>query len=255
MVAAGAEKDLTPPVFLLRPLPDADRLTLDGPEGRHAAKVRRLRVGERVDVTDGEGQLAGCVVASAGRESLELDVQKRSYTSEPEPWIVVVQALIKGDRSELAVELLTEVGVDEIIPWAARRCVATWVPDRSPRKWEQAAAEASKQARRSRWPVVGELATTSDVEQRLAKAQAAYVLHESSADPLTTSLDKASVQAGQPAELIIVVGPEGGLSDDELARFETAGATTARLGPTVLRASTAGCAAAAVLLATTGRWN
>ncbi len=244
---------MTPPVFLLRPLPDADRLTLDGSEGRHAARVRRLRAGERVDLTDGEGLLAECVVAAAGRDELELDVVRRVFAPPPLPRIVVVQALVKGDRSELAVELLTEVGVDEIVPWSAQRCVATWVPERSARRWEQTAAEASKQARRSRWPVIAEAATTPVVEQRLASAAGAYVLHESADEDLVTTL--AGSPPDEQGELVLVVGPEGGLTDTELAGFAAAGASNVRLGPTVLRASTAGCAAAAVLLSLSGRWK
>ncbi len=232
---------------------ESDRLTLDGPEGRHAARVRRLRTGERVDLTDGEGLLAECVVASAGRDELELDVVRRLFTPPPLPRIVVVQALVKGDRSELAVELLTEVGVDEIVPWSAQRCVATWVPERSARRWEQTAAEASKQARRSRWPVIAEPATTPVVEQRLAAAAGAYVLHEGAEEALVTTL--AAVPPGLQGELVLVVGPEGGLTDTELAGFASAGASQVRLGPTVLRASTAGCAAAAVLLSFSGRWK
>jgi 16S rRNA (uracil1498-N3)-methyltransferase len=242
---------MTAPVFLLRPLPDADRLTLDGPEGRHAATVRRLRAGERIDVTDGEGRIAECVVAAVGKDRLELDVVTRHCVAEPEPRIVVVQALVKGERSELAVELLTEVGVDEIVPWQAQRCVASWVPERSGRRWEQAAASSAKQARRPRWPEVMEPATSEEVERRIAKAALALVLHEAATESLTDAL------AVPPArgEVLIVVGPEGGLTDDELQGFAAAGARTVRLGPSVLRASTAGCAAAAVVLAAAGRWT
>lgn len=215
-----------------------------------------MRAGERVDLTDGEGLLAECVVASAGRDELELDVVRRVFTLSPQPWIVVVQALVKGDRSELAVELLTEVGVDEIVPWAAQRCVATWSPEKSARRWEQTAAEASKQARRSRWPLIGELATTPVVEQRLAAAVGGYVLHECADRSLVTTLGGAAAALpDRPGELVLVVGPEGGLTDTELAGFASAGASTVRLGPTVLRASTAGCAAAAVLLSACGRWE
>lgn len=244
---------MTAPVFLLRPLPEADRLTLGGAEGRHAATVRRLRVGERIDVTDGAGRLAECIVAEAGRDRLELDVARRTDVPAPQPRVVVVQALIKGERSELAVELLTEVGVDEIVPWAAQRCVGRWVPERSERRWEQAAAEAAKQARRPRWPVVSALATTADVAQRLATASRAYVLHEGAAGSLV-ALASAATQLPK-GERVIVVGPEGGLTDGEMAAFTAAGAHAVRLGPSVLRASTAGCAAAAVLLAACGRWN
>ncbi len=241
---------MTPPVFLLRPLPDGSRLTLDGPEGRHAATVRRVRPGERVDLTDGEGTLAECVVAEAGRDRLELDVLGRSYTAEPKPRITVVQALVKGDRSELAVDLLTEVGVDEIVPWAAQRCVMRWVPEKSPRRWRHAADEASKQARRVRWPVIADLATTPQVAQRLAGARA-FVLHEAG----TAALARVAGDVPAGADIVVIVGPEGGLSDVELDAFADAGARIVRLGPSVLRASAAGCAAAAVLLAAAGRWN
>jgi 16S rRNA (uracil1498-N3)-methyltransferase len=242
---------MTAPVFLLRPLPDADRLTLDGPEGRHAATVRRLRVGERIDVTDGEGRAAECVVASVARDRLELEVISRSCVAAPEPRIVVAQALVKGERSELAVELLTEVGVDEIVPWKAQRCVASWVPERSERRWEQAAASSAKQARRLRWPVLTEPATTEAVERRIRSAALSLVLHEAATEPLT------EVLAAPPAhgEVLIVVGPEGGLTDEEVEGFAAAGAHSVKLGPSVLRASTAGCAAAAVVLAAAGRWT
>jgi 16S rRNA (uracil1498-N3)-methyltransferase len=243
---------MTAPMFVLRPLADAVRLTLEGPEGRHAATVRRLRVGERLDLTDGQGRLAECLVASVGRDRLEVDVVGRAFEPEPEPRVVVVQALVKGDRSELAVELLTEVGVDEIVPWAAKRCVASWVPERSGRKWEQAATAAAKQARRPRWPVVADLVSTKDLESRISRAEAAFVLHEDASEPLAGAL--AAPPSGR-GELLIVVGPEGGLTEDEIDGFTQAGAHAVRLGPSVLRASTAGCAAAAVVLAATGRWN
>jgi 16S rRNA (uracil1498-N3)-methyltransferase len=241
---------MTAPIFLLRPLPDSDQLTLEGEEGRHAATVRRLRVGERIDVTDGEGRVAECVVAAAARDRLELQVNRRTEEPAPQPHIVVVQALVKGDRSELAVELLTELGVDEIVPWEAQRCVATWMPEKSPRRWEGAAAAASKQSRRARWPIVAQLADTAMVQARLRASTSGFVLHEEATVALAGALP--SSPAG---EIVIVVGPEGGLTDNELAGFDTAGARAVRLGPSVLRASTAGCAAAAVVLAGCGRWR
>jgi 16S rRNA (uracil1498-N3)-methyltransferase len=245
---------VTAPVFLLRPLPDAARLLLDGTEGRHAATVRRLRVGERIDVTDGWGELAECVVAAAARDRLELDVLARVSIPPPSPRITVVQALVKGERSELAAELVTEVGVDEIVPWEAERCVSRWVPGRSDRRWEQAVAEASKQARRARWPLVAAVTTTAALAARVDSVVQggglAYVLHEESPHALAEALP-----TGSPSEILVVVGPEGGISGAELDALSAVGARPVRLGPTVLRASTAGCAAASVLLAATGRWN
>jgi 16S rRNA (uracil1498-N3)-methyltransferase len=245
---------VTAPVFLLRPLPEAGHLLLDGTEGRHAATVRRLRVGERIDVTDGWGELAECVVVAAARDRLELDVIARTTVPAPTPRLTVVQALVKGERSELAVELVTEVGVDEVVPWEAERCVSRWIPGRSDRRWEQAVAEASKQARRARWPAVAAVTSTAALAERIRHVTAAgglaYVLHEAA----TTAL-AGQARPAETSELLLVVGPEGGISDAELDVLTGTGACPVRLGPTVLRASTAGCAAAAVLLAETGRWK
>jgi 16S rRNA (uracil1498-N3)-methyltransferase len=243
------------------PLPAGPSFTLDGPEGRHAATVRRLRAGERVDVTDGRGALASCVVTSAGRDSLELSVSRRSLAPAPVPRLVVVQALAKGERAELAVELLTEVGVDEIVPWAASRSIARWDGDRGGRslqRWRSTAREAAKQSRRVWWPVVADLASTGDVCALLAAARGgrgaagdgggdAVVLHEEATDPLL------AVRSGTLA--VLVVGPEGGIAPDELAAFTAAGARAAVVGPTVMRTSTAGAVAASLMSAATGRWG
>ncbi|TDC49459.1 16S rRNA (uracil(1498)-N(3))-methyltransferase [Actinomadura sp. KC345] len=243
---------MSPPVFLAgTDALERGSVVLDGPEGRHAAAVRRLRPGERVDLTDGEGLLAACVVTEAGRASLTLDVLERHREPPPSPRIVVVQALPKGDRGELAVETMTEAGVDEIVPWSASRCVTQWRPERREKalgRWRGTAREAGKQARRSRLPQVAGLASTDDVAGRLAAASLALVLHEEADVPLST------VRPPADGEIVVVVGPEGGVTGEELERFAAAGGRPARLGPTVLRTSTAGVAAAAVLLAATGRW-
>ncbi|WP_433238515.1 16S rRNA (uracil(1498)-N(3))-methyltransferase [Actinomadura nitritigenes] len=243
---------MSPPVFLADPARlRADRVVLDGAEGRHAATVRRLRPGERVDLTDGAGLLAECVVVAADRASLTLDVLSRRTDPAPAPRLVVVQALPKGDRGELAVETMTEAGVDEIVPWAAARCVTQWRPERREKalgRWRSAAREAAKQARRSRLPEVPDLASTADVADRIAAASLALVLHEDAQEPLS------AVQPPEDGDIVLVVGPEGGIADEELERFAGAGGRPTRLGPTVLRTSTAGVAAASVLLAATGRW-
>jgi 16S rRNA (uracil1498-N3)-methyltransferase len=239
---------VTAPVFRVDPLPDAPVVALEGDEGRHAATVRRLRVSERVDLTDGRGTLAEGVVVGIGRDRLEVRVERRTMRPAPSPRLVVVQALVKGERSELAVELLTELGVDEIVPWEAERCVARWNDERSARRWTGAAEAAAKQSRRVHWPVVAAVARRADVVERLAAAASAAVLSEEASVAL----------AGRPqpvdGEIVLVVGPEGGISPGELEAFAAAGAAAVRLGPTVLRASTAGAAAASVLLAATGRW-
>jgi 16S rRNA (uracil1498-N3)-methyltransferase len=229
----------------------ADHVVLDGPEGRHAATVRRLQRGERVDLTDGAGLLAECVVTASERDALRLDVIARHRQPAPEPRVVVVQALPKGDRGELAVEVMTEAGVDEIVPWAAARCVTRWRPDRRDKalaRWRGTAREAAKQARRAWLPEVSEPATTAQVAKRIDAAAAAVVLHEAA----TASIGLLDLPPA--GEIIVVVGPEGGITDAELAAFSAAGGRPARLGPTILRTSTAGVVAVAVLLSRTRRW-
>ncbi|MFD1546568.1 16S rRNA (uracil(1498)-N(3))-methyltransferase [Nonomuraea guangzhouensis] len=244
---------MTVPVFLAAGLADLSgpELVLDGPEGRHAASVRRLRAGERLDLTDGAGTVAECVVREALKDALRLDVLGRYEVPPPEPRLVVVQGLPKGDRGELAVEMMTEAGVDVIVPWAAARSVTQWKGDRAAKslaKWRSTAREAGKQARRFHLPEVTEPVSTAGVEALLAGAALGLVLHEEAAEPLSG----VALPAG--GDIVVVVGPEGGVSDEELAGFRAAKAVPVLLGPTVLRTSTAGVAAAAVLLARTGRW-
>lgn len=237
----------TAPVFRLDPLPEAGLVELGGDEGRHAASVRRLRVGQRIDLTDGRGTSAEGVVAGVARDRLEVRIEQRSSTTPPSPRLVVVQALVKGDRSELAVELLTELGVDEIVPWQAERCVARW-GENSARRWASTAEAAAKQSRRTHWPELAALAGTAEVAARLAAADLAVVLSEQATVPLS------SVAVPTTGSVVVVVGPEGGISERELTAFAEVGAHSCLLGPTVLRASTAGAAAAAVLLPASGRW-
>ncbi|RJK97046.1 16S rRNA (uracil(1498)-N(3))-methyltransferase [Vallicoccus soli] len=244
---------MTPPVFLVEPgtLPPRGRLVLDGAEGRHAAAVRRLQPGEALVLADGAGEVADCVVAVAHRDSLELEVVARRALPAPSPRLVVVQALAKGDRGETAVETMTEVGVDAVVPWAAARSVVQWRGDRGARalgKWRATAREAAKQSRRARVPEVLPLATTAEVAA-LAGAGTAYVLHEEAEEPLAT----APLPDG--GDLVLVVGPEGGVAPDELDALAAAGARPVRLGAEVLRTSTAGTAALAVLQVRTGRWG
>ncbi len=225
---------------------------LDGPEGRHAATVRRLRAGERVLLTDGAGRLAGCVVTEVRRDALALDVVHVVDEPAPRPRLVVVQALPKGDRGEVAVETLTEVGADVVVPWAAHRCVTQWRAERGERalsRWRSTAREAAKQSRRAWWPRVAPLASTAEVAELVRGAALGVVLHEGA--------DAALAGAPVPADgdVVVVVGPEGGLTGEELEAFAAAGGAAYRLGPTVLRTSTAGTAAAAVLLAATPRWR
>jgi 16S rRNA (uracil1498-N3)-methyltransferase len=224
-----------------------DRVVIDGPEGRHAADVRRLQAGEPIDVGDGAGLLAHGVVVEVARSRLVVDVSGRESVPAPQPRLVVVQALAKGGRDTDAVESMTEVGVDEVVGWASERSVARWT-DRTTAKWSATAREAAKQSRRAWVPDVSGPASTADVAGRLAAASLAVVLHEDATDAL------ASVDVPETGEVVLVVGPEGGIAPSELAMFIVAGARVCRLGSSVLRTSTAGVAALSVLSAAS-RWR
>jgi 16S rRNA (uracil1498-N3)-methyltransferase len=248
---------------------DGPELTLSGPEGRHAAMVCRLRPGERLDITDGVGIVAECTVVRCRRDEVDCVVERRVVHPQPTPRLVMVQALAKGDRGERAVELMTEVGVDEIVPWSAARSVVRWEGDRAVRghaRWSATAHAAAKQSRRAFWPRIAGLADTAAVRARIRAADMPVVLHAAATEPLaaavpgagvlgTGSVDHRSPVGTGPSEIVVVVGPEGGITDDEYAAFVGAGARPARLGPTVLRTSTAGVVAATIVFSRTSRWD
>lgn len=241
---------VTTPVFLCdRDVLDADRVTLSGPEGRHATTVRRIAPGERVDLTDGAGLLARCVVLAARPGELDLTVSERSDLPAPACRVTVAQAILKGDRAELAVELMTEIGVDEILPWAAERCIVRWRPDRdSLGRWRSSAREAAKQSRRTWFPEVSAPVKLTELVGRVHDADLAVLL-----DPAG---DRALSDLELPGSgsVLLLVGPEGGVSEAETQALTSAGAVSARLGPSVLRGSTAGAVAAALVLSGCGRW-
>ncbi len=227
------------------------QVVLGGPEGRHAATVRRIGVGEQVLLTDGAGRRADAVVESLGAGELRLRLTEISLQPPPDPRFVLVQALAKGDRDEQAIEAATELGVDEVVPWQAARSIVIWRGERavrSLRKWESLVQAATKQSRRTRVPVVSEPANQAAVISRIGSAALSLILHEEARQPL------AGLELPASGEVVVIVGPEGGISPDELSAFIAAGAVPVRLGRHVLRSSSAGPAALAVLSAA-GRWR
>ncbi len=243
------------PVFYIEPgdAPDARGIiAFTGDEARHAAQVSRIRVGEGVHLVDGAGRRVEGLVSAVSRDRVEVDVERVIDEPDPSPRIIVIQALAKGDRGERAVEAMTEVGVDVIVPWAAEHCVTRWAGDRAARgvaKWRSTARSSAKQARRSRIPVVTDLHSTSDLESWIAASALALCLDESADVPL------ASIDIPVAGDVVLVVGPEGGLSPAERERLGALGARPVVLGPSVLRTSTAGPVGAAVVLARTSRWG
>lgn len=245
---------MTDPVFFVAALPPEGRFVLDGEEGRHAATVKRLRPGQTLELADGAGSWAAATVVAASDGRLTVEIGPAKYDEPPALSVIVVQALPKGERSELAVDLATEAGADAIVPWQAARCVARWdggpdKADRGRQRWQRVAREAAKQARRHRIPEVGTLARGDEIAAIVAQADAALVLHEEGATPL------ASVGLPASGRIVIVVGPEGGITDDEIQRFRASGAVPVRLGPEVLRSAAAAAVALGALGALTGRWS
>lgn len=244
---------MTHALFYVDALPEAGELALvDGDEGFHAAKVRRIRTGEPLQLSDGTGGLARCVVEETDKGSLTARVLERRFVPPPSPAVTVVQALPKSDRAELAVELATEAGADAFVAWQASRCVARWESaakvDKGLRRWSAVARSAARQSRRPRIPEVSGPVSTPQLVDGLGEALV-LVLHESATRYL------ADVPVASADSLVLVVGPEGGITDDEVAALRDAGATAVRLGPTVLRTSTAAAVALGALGVLTDRWR
>lgn len=253
------------PVFIHPNLADAavgGQVVLTGAEGRHAVTVKRIEIGEQVSLIDGSGLLVTVTVTDTrGKDELVGVVQTIDAQPEPSPRVVVVQAIPKSERAELAVDLATQAGADEIVAWQADRCVARWDAKKAPKalaKWEAAAASAAKQSRRRRIPVVRGPVTTGQLVEELARAAQektgeaestqvrALVLHED-ATASVKDVDLSGV-------VYLIVGPEGGIGRDELGRLERVGATAIRLGPEVLRTASAAMVALAAIGVRTQRW-
>jgi 16S rRNA (uracil1498-N3)-methyltransferase len=233
---------------------------LEGAEARHAVTVKRLAVGEPVDIADGAGKrITGTVAAVAPQE---LTVECGEVVTEPRPDVrlVLVQALAKGDRDELAAETATELGIDAVVPWQAERSIVRWKPERAAKahaKWQSVVAAAAKQARRAWIPEVRAAVDGNGLQAAVAAADLAVILHEDAVRPLRQVLEAWHQQAGDGGvarEVLLIVGPEGGISPREVTRLCHAGAVTALLGHHVLRSSTAGPAATVLASDILGRW-
>ncbi|MEV6872187.1 16S rRNA (uracil(1498)-N(3))-methyltransferase [Amycolatopsis sp. NPDC051128] len=248
--------DTTLPVFLAASVPTSGHAVLDGEEARHAATVRRLRAGERLVLSDGAGAMARCVVDAVqpGRDAALTLTVEESWTEEPPALrIHLAQALAKGDRGELAVELATEAGVDAIVPWRAARSVTKWEDgprgDKALARWRTTARAAAKQARRAHVPDITEPATTTELAGLATTMSLTIVLESDVPDRLT------DLTLPDTGDILLVVGPEGGITDEELRTLCEAGAQAVRLGTTVLRTSTAAAVALGAIGALTTRWQ
>ena len=226
-------------------------IELTGDEGRHAVSVKRTSVGEQIELVDGHGTRAVITVTGVfGKDRLTGVVDCAANEPAPRPTVTVIQALPKAARSELTVDLLTQAGADVIVPWQAGRSVANWgkKQDKGLAKWRAAARAAAKQSRRSRIPEITPVGDQAAVAALIQAAPLALMLHEDATGKITDQ------PVAQVDSVVLIIGPEGGISPAELDAFTTAGAHPVRLGPEVLRTASAGMVALAALGAVTDRW-
>ncbi|WP_248760517.1 16S rRNA (uracil(1498)-N(3))-methyltransferase [Pseudarthrobacter sp. SSS035] len=247
---AGSLDDLVP----------GARFVLQGPEARHAVTVKRLSPGEAVDIADGAGRRLTGTVVSASPAELTVECSALVVEGRPDIRLVLVQALAKGDRDELAVETATELGIDAVVPWQSERSIVRWKGERAAKahaKWQSVVTAAAKQARRAWIPEVRAAVETPGLAAAVAAADLAVILHEDAVRPLRSVLESwQGTQAdARPLEILLIVGPEGGISPREVTRLCDAGAVTALLGHHVLRSSTAGPAAVVLASDVLGRWT
>ncbi|GAA4666791.1 16S rRNA (uracil(1498)-N(3))-methyltransferase [Frondihabitans cladoniiphilus] len=233
-------------------------VVVTGPEARHAVTVSRVRPGESLRVGNGRGLVVEGEVREATGDRLVLVAETVTVHPRPARRLVLVQALAKGDRDELAVQAATELGVDEVVPWAAGRSISRWEGPKVAKgiaRWQAIVREATKQSIRAYQPEVSGVASTADLVRRAASAT--VLVLEPTADAALSSVEIDStgdVEIDSTGDVLIVVGPEGGITPHELEQFRAAGAMAVRLGDSVLRTSTAGPAALAVLSTRLGRW-
>ena len=218
---------------------------LTGAEAKHA-HVKRIAPGEHIMLIDGQGTTAVTRVTSVGAGRVDGVVEKQQFVPQPTPRVTVVQAVPKGERAELAVDLAVQAGADRIVPWISHRTIARWPANKQAKqveKWRAQALASAKQARRAWVPEVRDPVTTNQLADLLRDAELALVLHEDATDSIR------DVEFGE--EVWLIVGPEGGIGDDEL---EVLGARPVKLGPEVLRTASAAFAGLCAIGALTSRW-
>ena len=243
------------PLFI-SPIPSdtktGSKIRIAGAEAKHAMSVRRLQVGEAIAVSDGQGNKARGKVSQLSKDFLELEVESLEKLERPTPQLVLVQALAKGDRDEMAVQACTELGIQTVIPWQSERSVSIWKPEKQDKhrvRWQTIATEAAKQSLRPFMPEVEQVLGTRELAERLKQFDLTLVLDPTSPTALT------SVSTAGHQSIAIVVGPEGGISPEELEVFRSAGLALVGLGSGILRTSTAGVAVVSYLQATLGNWS
>ena len=225
----------------------ANQIEVDGDEAHHGVNVLRLKQSEEVKISDGAGSWGIGKVSQLSKKSFTVEISDRGFEATAKQRVIVVQAILKNDANKEAVDFLTQVGADEIIPWQSQHSIGK-IDDKSLSKWQSTTRESSRQSRRVRIPVISNADSTESLISKIKGLQNIFVLHESAENRLS------QIEINQEADVILIVGPEGGLSEIEVNTFVTAGAKIVRLGESVLRAANAGAAAVSVVMSRTGKW-
>ena len=238
--------------FVTPPAP-GEAVTLGGSEGKHAVNVRRMRVGEGIQLSDGKGMRVRGEVSSLGNSSLTVSIDSVVHETKPDMKLTIVQALAKGDRDELSIQAATELGCWAVVPWQAERSISKWEGAKiakSVERWQTIVSEAAKQSLRVFEPVVAQPVGTKQLVANVKNYDLVLVL-----DP-TSDIGLGNIDLSENQKTVaIIVGPEGGISELELEALEDSGAVRVHLGAPILRTSTAGVAAIAVLQAKLGLWG
>lgn len=235
-------------LFFVDKLSGGQTQTLESDEAHHAIKVMRLKTGEEIKISDGEGNWVSGPISEVGKKNLKIDVTASGIEASKKPELVLVQALTKSDRNKEMLELVTVAGVDRIIPWQAERSISKWQSN-SYDKWTSSIKEAGKQSRRVNLPKLEKLMSAKDITDQISASDCILVFHES-ANEKFSDLDISQ----SASSIYLVIGPEGGITDTELEIFKSKGGNLVRLGEPVLRSAHAGFAALASIQTKLGRW-
>jgi 16S rRNA (uracil1498-N3)-methyltransferase len=235
-------------LFFIDQISSGSTQELSGDEGHHAVKVMRLQIGEQIKIADNMGNWVSGAITEVGKKSLKINVSERGNAEHLKPELILVQAVTKSDRTKEMLELLTVAGADQIIPWQAQRCISKWKSD-STDKWLTTIKESAKQARRVKLPVLSDAVTTNQLVKLFQVEDQIIVLHESAQSNISQFKFVESTQ-----RIFIVIGPEGGISEDEITQLTSAKAVVVRMGENVLRSAHAGFAALSGVQTLIGRW-
>ena len=240
-------------LFIIEEIPSSGIAIIDGDEGHHAATVLRIEVGEEILISDGRGNWAEAVVVERSKKSISCEITKSGAIGPVAIKLTCIQALPKSDRVKETLELLTEAGVDQIIPWSASKSIAKWSDKASGlQKWQTQVRESSKQARRFRIPEVIDLRSTNELKERCRDFDLILVFHESANISFTNLISGLEVSAYK--NIAVVIGPEGGISESEIEIFESVGGKLVKLGVPVFRSAHAGVAALAAIQTAFKMW-